>query len=101
MPANPTMIYAEKLADCPTVLPEIKSQFDQATNAFSDLLGEVDMLDERLGYVSLSAPPETNGNGQSPADPERSTLAHNLHCLTCDINRLTYRLQGIRGRLEI
>jgi hypothetical protein len=94
---NPTNIHVA--ANPPPALPEIKAQYECATNALNDLRDQISALDEQLGYVSLSAPPELEGKSE-PAQ-ERSALAHNLFCLTADINRLGYRVQQMRLRLEI
>jgi hypothetical protein len=80
-------------------LPEIKDLFEQITNALVGMREEVSLLDERLGYVSLSAPPDGMPGNEAMVD--RSPLAHNLYCTMCDINRLNTRLNDMRNRLQI
>jgi hypothetical protein len=84
---------------CPTVIPEIQDLYNQIAIALEHARDEASMLDERLGYVSTSAAPECAD--KDGLVPERSPLAHNLYCILCDINRLSYKLSGMRGRLQI
>jgi hypothetical protein len=80
--------------------PPVQAEFESLTIALSELRDQVSALDEKLGYVSLQ--PNAGESGETgPVEPERSPMAHNIHCATCDVNRLAYRLQEMRGRLQI
>jgi len=84
------------------VLPEIQRYYDGVVNSINTLRDEISILEEKLGYVSLSAPPSSVDHSKSNSpEPERSPLAHNLHCVECELNILSFRIQGMRNRLQI
>lgn len=83
----------------PATQPVVQDLYEQLTGALTSLNDEVSMLDEKLGYILISACPKSDEK-DGPV-PERSPLAHNLYCTLCDVNRLAYRVQNMRGRLEI
>ena len=78
----------------------VQAMYDEVTNALSELRESVAMLDERLGYVSRSKPECAEG-GIGPNEPERSPMAHNLHCILCEVHRIYFDVQDMRNRLEI
>lgn len=62
----------------PTAIPAVQDLYEQLTAAITSLKDKVSMLDERLGYVSVSTCPEQDEK-DGPV-PERSPMAYNLYC---------------------
>lgn len=83
----------------PAQQPPIQDLCYQLAKALASMRDEFEMLNEKLGYVSLSAPPQ-NEAGASP-ERERSPMAHNLYCILYDVNIMAYRIQQTRQLLEI
>lgn len=81
------------------ILPEVQKQYDRLTASFGALRDTIAMLDEKLGYVSLSPCP--SGIADVSPEPERCTLAHNLCCAVSEIDGMAWKITDMRDRLQI